>query len=420
MHYFNYKYRKLYVEDIPVETIANNIETPFYLYSYKTIIHHINRLKDALSDLDNLICFSVKSNDHLSILKIIQQQGIGFDVVSVGEIYKVLKVSQNLKNSVFAGAGKQEYEIKLAIENNIFLINVESFEEALLIDKIAKEKGVIQEIVLRVNPFVEVETHKYDITGSEGTKFGVSFEDVFKISYKIKKLKNLKLAGLHFHIGSQILKIEPYKEALQKITNIFLELRKDRYDMKYLDIGGGMGVIYNNEKPLTAYQFFSKIKKYLKKIQPAKIICEPGRFIMGNSAILVSKVLYLKKSGEKNFLIIDAAMNDLIRPALYNAYHKIVPVSIKNRKKMKCDIVGPVCESGDFLGLNRKIQKMKEEECLAIMTAGAYASTMSSNYNSRLKPSAILVKGNKYYLIRKKETYEDLIKNEILFDLSEK
>lgn len=417
MHFFKYKGKKLYVEDIPVETIAEKIGTPLYLYSYRTIIHHFQRLEEAFSDFEHLICFSVKSNDHLTILKILSDAGSGFDIVSGGELFKILKAGGKPEKTVFAGVGKRDDEIKFAIEKRIFLFNVESFKEAELIDKLAKEIGITQEIAFRVNPGVAVETHKYDVTGSEGTKFGIPEKDVFEIFEKAKNLKNLKLSGLHFHIGSQILNVKPYIEALEKIVNLCLELRKRGFDIKYLNIGGGLGVIYDKEKPLTAMQFSMKIRKYLKKIQPCKIILEPGRFIMGNSGILVTKVLYRKRSGGMNFLIVDAGMNDLIRPALYSAYHKIIPLSLKNRKKLRFDIVGPVCESGDFLGLERKIQIVEPGEYLAIMTTGAYGATMGSNYNSRLKPPAVIVKGRNFFLIRKRETLDELIKNEILIDL---
>lgn len=417
MHFFKYRNRKLYAEDIPVEVIAKEIGTPFYLYSHKTILHHFQRLKEAFSEFDHLICFSVKSNDHLTVLKVLADAGSGFDIVSGGELFKVLKAGGSPEKVVFAGVGKREDEIRFALENKIFLFNVESYQEAELINKIAGEMGIVQEIAFRVNPAVDVETHKYDITGSEGTKFGIPERDALEIFEKTKSLKNLKACGLHFHIGSQILNVRPYIVALEKIVTLFLELRKRGFPIKYLNIGGGLGVIYDKEKPLTAMQFSRRIRKYLRRIQPSRIILEPGRFIMGNSGILVTKVLYRKKSGGRNFLIVDAGMNDLIRPALYNAYHRIVPLSLTNRKKLKFDIVGPLCESGDFLGLGRKIPIVEPGEYLAVMTTGAYGATMGSNYNSRLKPPAIMVKGKKFFTIRKRESLDDLIKNEILVDL---
>lgn len=418
MHFFKYQKRKLYAEDIPVEIIAEEVGTPLYIYSHRTILHHFQRLKKAFSEFDTLICFSVKSNDHLTILKVLSDAGSGFDIVSGGELFKVLKAGGNPEKTVFAGVGKREDEIRFALENRIFLFNVESYDEAELINKIAGEMGMVQEIAFRVNPAVAVETHKYDITGSKGTKFGIPEENALEIFEKTKNLKNLRVCGLHFHIGSQILDVRPYIEALKKIVNLCLELRKRKFEIKYLNIGGGLGVIYDKEKPLTAMKFSMKIRKYLKKVQPCKIILEPGRFIMGNSGILVTKVLYKKKSGGRNFLIVDAGMNDLIRPALYNAYHKIVPLNLKNRRRLKFDIVGPVCESGDFLGLGRKIQDFEPGEYLAIMTAGAYGATMGSNYNSRPKPPAVIVKGKDFFVIRRRETLDELIRNEILIDLS--
>ncbi len=417
MHYFKYKGKKLYVEDLPVEEIAKEIGTPFYLYSYKTIIHHFERLKEAFSDFDSLICFSVKSNDHLTILKILSEAGSGFDIVSGGELFKVIKAGADPRKIVFAGVGKREDEIKFALQKRIFLFNVESFSEAELINKIAKEMGIFQEIAFRVNPAVKVETHKYDITGSAGTKFGIEEKEVLKIFEETKKFSNLKPCGVHFHLGSQILNVHPYIEALRKIVALAQELRRNGFEIKYLNIGGGLGVIYDRERPLTAKQFSKRIKKYLREIQPCKIILEPGRFIMGNSGILVTKVLYTKKSEKNVYFVVDAGMNDLIRPALYNAFHKIVTLSLKKRKWIKANVVGPVCESGDFLGLDRKIQMVKSGEYLAVMTAGAYGSTMGSNYNSRLKPSAILVKDRDYFLIRKRENFEDLVKNEILLEI---
>lgn len=418
MHFFKYKGKRLYAEEVRVEDIAEEVGTPFYLYSHRTIIHHFERLSSAFSEFDHLICFSVKSNDHLTILKILSDAGSGFDIVSGGELFKVLKAGGDPKKTVFAGVGKKEDEIRFALENRIFLFNVESLEEAELINKIAREMGIFQEIAFRVNPEVNVETHKYDITGSEGTKFGIPEEKALEIFEKARDLKNIIPSGIHFHIGSQILNVNPYISALKKAVNLCIELRRRKFEIKYLNIGGGLGVIYDKEKPLTAIQFSKKIRKYLKEILPCKIILEPGRFIMGNSGILVTKVLYRKKSGGRNFLIVDAGMNDLIRPALYNAYHKIAPITLKNRKKIKFDIVGPVCESGDFLGLERKLQLCNPGEHLAILTSGAYGATMGSNYNSRLKPPAVIVKGKEFFIIRRREVMEDLIENEILMDLS--
>ncbi|MGQ9618148.1 MAG: diaminopimelate decarboxylase [Candidatus Aminicenantia bacterium] len=417
MHFFKYRRKRLYVEDLPVEKIADRVGTPFYLYSYKTIIHHFERLKEAFSEFDSLICFSVKSNDHLTILRILSKAGSGFDIVSGGELFKVLKAGGDTRKVVFAGVGKREEEIRFAIERRVFLFNIESFGEAELINKICKEKDVVQEVAFRVNPGVEVETHKYDITGSRGTKFGIPEEEILEIFEKTKSLTNIKPAGLHFHLGSQLLDFRPYVEALKKKVHIFEKLRRMGFEMKYLNIGGGLGVIYDREKPMTAMKFSRKIRKYLKKVEPCKIILEPGRFIMGNSGILVTKVLYKKRSGGRTFLIVDAGMNDLIRPALYNAFHKIVPLNLKNRKKERVDIVGPVCESGDFLGLERDIQAVEPGEYLSVMTSGAYGATMGSNYNSRLKPPAVLVKGDKFFVIREREKPEDLIKNEILIDI---
>lgn len=410
MHYFFFKNNHLYCENVRIIDIVKKIKTPFYLYSHRTIYEHFNKIDEAFKDIPHIICYSLKANSNLSILKMLQKMGSGADIVSGGELYKALKAGIPAKKIVFAGVGKTDEEIEYAIKSDILMFNIESISEAEKINSIARKFKRKVDAALRINPDVDVDTHHYDITGKKENKFGLNIELGKKLFIRLNKLKNLNICGIHVHIGSQITKVTPYIMALKKVVKLIDDLDKIGIKIKRLNIGGGLGIIYKDETPSTAKEFADNILPLIKPLD-VTLILEPGRFIVGNAGILVTKVLYIKKGGVKNFVIVDAGMSDLIRPSLYGAYHNIIPI-IKTKGVIKVDVVGPICESGDFLGKDRELPKVKEGDFLAVMGAGAYGFTMASNYNARRRPAEIIVKDDKFWIARKRETYKDLIKGE--------
>jgi diaminopimelate decarboxylase len=410
MHEFKYKNNQLYCENFLVGKLAKAFGTPLYVYSYHTLVDHYLKLKSAFSQISPLICYSVKANSNLSILKALITKGAGLDIVSGGELSRAQKVGCSAEKIVYASVGKTNQEIYAAITSGILFFNVESLAELENINRIAKSLNKISRVAIRINPDVEVKTHKYITTGKITNKFGIDLESAYKILLLRAKFKNLSICGLHIHIGSQITQSAPFVEAIKKVANFIQRLKAKEIKLEYLNIGGGLGIIYDQEVPQTAQIYAGQIIPLLKKTG-LKIIMEPGRFIVGNAGILVVKVLYIKHTPKKKFIIVDGGMNDLVRPALYSAYHSIWPL-IKNSKTEKADLVGPICESGDFLAKERLIARVKEGDYLAVMSAGAYGFSMSSNYNSRLRSAEVMIKGNKTSLIRKRETFEDLIRNE--------
>ncbi len=410
MHDFKYKKDKLYCENIKVEELAKKFSTPLYIYSYHTLVDHYLKLRSAFSHIHPLICYSVKANSNLSILKVLVSQGAGLDIVSGGELYRALKVGCPAQKIVYASVGKTDKEIATAISKGIFFFNVESLAELENINRISARLKKITRAAIRLNPDVEAKTHKYVITGKITNKFGIDLESAYKILLLRGKFKNLNICGLHIHIGSQITESAPFVAALKKVSDFIQRLKHQGVKLEYLNIGGGLGIVYDRETPQTAQIYAAKIIPLLKKTG-LKIIMEPGRFIAGNAGILVTKVIYIKHTPKKKFIIVDAGMNDLIRPALYSAHHRILSLR-KNLKSEKADVVGPICESGDFLAKERYIAKVKEGDYLAVMGAGAYGFSMSSNYNSRLRAAEVMVAKDKISLIRKRESFEDLIRNE--------
>ncbi len=410
MHDFKYKKNKLYCENIKVEDLAKNFSTPLYVYSQHTLIDHYLKLKAAFSVINPLICYSVKANSNLSILKALIAQGAGLDIVSGGELFRAQKAVCPAQRIVYASVGKTDKEISAAIGCGILFFNVESLAELKNINRIARGLNKITRVAIRINPDVEAKTHKYISTGKITNKFGIDLGSAYEILLLRAKFKNLNICGLHIHIGSQITQSAPFVEAIKKVSNFIQRLKSKGIVLEYLNIGGGLGIIYDHEAPQTAQIYAHEIIPLLKKTG-LKIIMEPGRFIVGNAGILVVKVLYIKHTPKKKFIIIDGGMNDLIRPALYSAYHNIWPLT-KISKTEKADVVGPICESGDFLAKERLVAKVKEGDYLAVMSAGAYGFSMSSNYNSRLRPAEIMINGHKISVIRKRETFEDLIRNE--------
>lgn len=414
MHEFKYKRNNLYCENIRIQDLAQAFGTPLYVYSYHTLIDHFVKLENAFRQINPLICYSVKANSNLALLKALIDKGAGLDIVSGGELFRAIKVGCPPEKIVYASVGKTDKEIEEAIRRGILFFNVESLPELENINCIARQLNKITNVAIRINPDVEPKTHKFITTGKITNKFGIDFKTAYRILLMRNKFSHIKISGLHIHIGSQITESTPYVSAITKMVDFILQLERKGIDLEYLNIGGGLGIIYDKETPQTAQKFAKEILPLLKKTN-LKIILEPGRFIVGNAGILVTKVLYIKSTPKKKFIIVDAGMNDLIRPALYNAYHNILPLRATRdvrRATERVDIVGPICESADFFGKDRRLPKVKEGDCLAVMGAGAYGFSMSSNYNSRRRAQELLVVKDKEFVIRKRETQEDLVRNE--------
>ncbi|BCB95403.1 diaminopimelate decarboxylase [Dissulfurispira thermophila] len=413
MHLFEYKNRELYAEDVPVRKIVREFGTPIYIYSYNTLLNHFKAYESAFGNFPHIICFALKANSNAAIIKLFAKNGGGADVVSGGELFRALKAGIPAKKIVYAGVGKTEEEIIYALKNKILMFNVESEDELREIDRIAAKTKTIAPIALRINPDIDPETHPYISTGLKKHKFGIPIENALEYYKLANNLKHIEIVGIHKHIGSQLTKVSPFVDALKRILILVDELTRQGIRISYLDIGGGLGITYKDEVPPNPSQLAKNILPLLKD-RKLTIVLEPGRSIVGNAGILVTKTLYLKEGQEKTFVIVDAGMNDLMRPTLYGAYHHIQPVVKNKRDKIIADIVGPICESGDFLAKDREIQKVKNGEYLAVMSAGAYGFAMSSNYNSRPKAAEVMVKGKKYELIRKRETFNDIIRGEII------
>lgn len=411
MHYFQFKGKELYAEEIPVKKLAKKFGTPLYIYSQKTIERHVNAYKEAFKDTGHIICYAVKANSNLSILRLLGRMGCGADVISGGELFRALKAGIRPQKIVYAGVGKTEEEIRYALKAGILMFNVESSEELKEINRIAGIMKKKAPVALRVNPDIDAKTHPYISTGLKKHKFGIPMEEALESYLLARELKNIEIKGIHKHIGSQITEVQPFVDALKSLLLLVDELDSHGIKIKYIDMGGGLGIPYKDEEPPHPSELAREVKKLLKG-KNLTLIVEPGRSIIGNAGILVTRVLYHKKTKEKNFIIVDAGMNDLIRPTLYSAYHEIVPVERKNKEKIVADIVGPICESGDFFAKDREIETPEQGGFLAIMSAGAYGFSMSSNYNSRPRAAEVLVKGKRAILIRKRETYQELIKGE--------
>ena len=411
MHEFNFKDNELYCENIRVSDIAKEVATPFYLYSYKTLIDHYKKIRAAFSSIDPLICFSIKSNSNIAVLRALVKNGAGLDIVSGGELYRAKLAGVSAKKVVYAGVGKKRDEIEAAIKFGILFFNIESEEELEEIEKAAAKFSKKVNIAIRINPDVMPKTHRYIATGKGESKFGLDFETAHKIFNSGWRYPHLLMRGVHVHVGSQLLNAEPFIEAIKKVLEF---LKTHKIEVDYFNIGGGLGIVYSMENPQTAKSFAKSILPMLKNSK-LKIILEPGRFISGNSGILVTKVLYTKRTPRKTFVIVDGAMSDLIRPSLYEAYHKIVPVRVDENSSQtaeKVDIVGPICETGDFLGKERYLPGMPKGSLVAVMAAGAYGFSMSSNYNSRPRGAEVMVIKNRFYIIKKAEGYKDLVRGE--------
>jgi diaminopimelate decarboxylase len=407
MHFFRYRGSELYAEDVPVREIAEAVGTPLYIYSSRTLTRHIQAYKKAFDGYPSTVCFALKANSNPAILRLLAKEGCGADVVSGGELYLAKKAGIPSGKIVYAGVGKTEDEIAAALKAKILMFNVESADELEAIDRVAERLGVRAPIALRVNPDIDPQTHPYISTGLKKNKFGIPIEDALEYYRTARKMKNINVLGIHKHIGSQITKISPFVDALKRVIDLAKVLRQHSIDIKNIDIGGGLGITYRDEKPPAPAELSRAVVPLLKECG-CNVILEPGRSIVGNAGIFVTSVLYIKKNPEKEFVIVDGGMNDLLRPSLYNAYHDLLPVRRNRRTKVLADIVGPICESGDFLAKERMINRPSRGDLLAIMSAGAYGFAMSSNYNSRQRPAEVLVDGGRFFVVRERETYRDL------------
>ncbi|MCK9424953.1 MAG: diaminopimelate decarboxylase [Ignavibacteriaceae bacterium] len=411
--YFTYKNNKLYCEEVAVAEIVKQTGTPTYIYSKNYFEDAYKEFDAAFGEIPHIIFYAAKANFNLSVIKTFLQLGSGVDVNSEGELYRALKAGANAKEIILTSVGKTRNEIKLGLEHDVLMIKAESEEEVILINEIAASMNTVARVAIRVNPDVDAKTHPYISTGLSENKFGVNSETALRIFRMQSELKNIRFTGIDMHIGSQITSVSPFVEAVEKLSNLFMILKKEGIELIHFDIGGGIGIQYKDEKTFSVKEFARAILPTLKSLN-CKIIFEPGRYLTANAGILVTEVLYTKKNQNKNFLVVDAAMTDLLRPSIYGAYHHIQPVEIdKTKKEIVADVVGPVCESGDFLAKERAIQKSVHGDLLAVMSAGAYGMVMASNYNARRRPAEILVDGNKFSVIRSRETLDHLLFDEV-------
>ena len=413
---FHYRDGALHGEEVDLQALARRYGTPLYVYSRATVERNWRAFDDAFGALPHLVCFAVKANANLAILKLFATMGGGADVVSGGELFRALCAGIPPERIVFAGVGKDREEMAEALKADILMFNVESSQELHLLNQVAKEMGMVARVALRVNPDIDPKTHPYISTGLKKSKFGIDISLALEEYQLALTLPHIEIIGIHQHIGSQITEVSPFVESLERTSALIEELRKLQIDIRYLDMGGGLGIPYGDETPPHPTEMAQAVTPMLKALG-CTIIFEPGRVIAGNAGILVTRVLYTKQTAVKHFVIVDAGMNDLIRPSLYDSYHAIQPVrQLEGRQRITVDVVGPVCESGDFLAKDREISMVEPGELLAVMSAGAYGFAMASNYNARPRPAEVLVKGNRHFLIRARESYEDLIRGEAIPD----
>ncbi len=409
--FFSYRNSELFVEDVPLSRLAAEYGTPLYVYSRGHMLSQYRGLVEAMSRFSPLVCYSVKANSNGTVIKTFLDEGAGLDIVSGGELFRALRAGADASRIVFAGVGKTVKDIEYALGEGILFFTVESEQEAARISECATRLGVTGRVAFRVNPDVDPLTHQYISTGKKENKFGMDPERITRACGMAAGLPNLEIVGIHAHIGSQILSPKPFGEALAKLAGICRKLRADYPSMRYLDIGGGIGISYENgQAPLAPAAFAAEIAPYLDEIGMS-VVMEPGRCLVGNAGTLVCNIEYIKESAEKKFVIVDAAMNDLVRPSLYSAFHDIVPLR-EGQGAMRVDVVGPICESGDFLAKDRDIPAVKAGDKLAVMSAGAYGFSMSSQYNSRPRAAEVMVDGAESFVIRQRETWDDLVARE--------
>jgi diaminopimelate decarboxylase len=428
MHHFQYRNNKLFCEGVAIESLAEKFGTPLYVYSQATLTDHYRKLDTALAPLDHMICFAMKANSNLAVMRVLANLGSGFDLVSGGELQRVIAAGGDPRKCAFAGVGKTEEEIEFALRQGIYTFNAESEPELMRINKVAARLKKVAPVAVRVNPNIDAHTHAKITTGTYENKFGIQFEQVEGVYARASKLKNLRLRGLQMHIGSQLTSVNPYEQAVEKVLPMVTKLAA-KYKFEFFSIGGGLGIIYNPALAsgsaewwkssaakglLTPATYAAKVVPLLKPLG-LKILIEPGRFIVGNAGALVARVEYVKRTGKKNFVIVDAAMNDLIRPAFYDSYHEIVPLRQGRNgasKTIPSDVVGPICESGDFFCKDRPLPKLDEGDYLALLSAGAYGFVMASNYNARALAAEVLVNGKQASVVRERQKVKDIWRDE--------
>jgi diaminopimelate decarboxylase len=427
MHDFRYVGNQLWCERVPLASLARKYGTPLYVYSQHTLTDHFQKLDRALADLDHLVCFAAKSNSNQSVLRVLAGLGSGFDVVSAGELQRIEAAGGDPRRCIFAGVGKTESEIDYALRQGVYCFNAESEAELERINRVAARRKTLAPVAVRVNPDVEAHTHKKITTGTYENKFGIAFEKIEGVYERAARLRHLRLRGLQMHIGSQITQVAPFEQAVRKVVPLVRRLGQ-KHSLEFLSIGGGLGIVYQpalasgpaawwRTAPardiLTPRRYADHLVPLLRPLG-MRILLEPGRFIAGNAGVLVTRVEYVKRTGRKNFLIVDAAMNDLIRPAFYDAYHEIVPLSRKRTGRIKSDVVGPICESGDYFCHDRPLPRMRQGDYLALLSAGAYASVMASNYNTRCLAGEVLVDGRNAALVRARQPVQEIWRRETI------
>ena len=418
MHHFEYRNGEMHAEGVPLKRIAKEVGTPAYVYSLATLRRHYQVFDRAFAQVRHIVCFSVKANSNLALLRFFANEGSGFDIVSGGELFRALKVGADPKKIVFSGVGKKKEEIEYALNAGILMFNVESEPELVALNEIAAGVGKKAPISLRINPDVDPQTHPYISTGMKKAKFGIDITKSIDMYKRAAALKNIDVVGVDCHIGSQLTSVSPFVDALAKVREyldrvLVGELKKEGAQIRYLDLGGGLGINYHDETPPLPEEYAKAIIQGLEGLD-ITLILEPGRVIVGNAGILLTEVQYVKETDAKKFVIIDGGMNDLIRPALYGSYQAIQPVVESRAERIVADVVGPICESGDFFAKDREIHRPQRGDLLAVMSVGAYGFTMASNYNSHPKPPEVLADGDRYYVVRKRESFDDLINGEAI------
>ncbi len=416
MHSFRYEGPELVCEQVPVRAIAEKVGTPFYLYSHETLLNHYRAYDHAFSTIPHVIAFAMKANSNLAVLRLLAKQGAGADIVSGGELYRALEAGIDARKIVFAGVGKTAAEIRYALESGILLFDVESADELRAIDRVAAGLGRRAPVALRINPDIDPKTHPYISTGMKENKFGIAIDQALGEYEIAKTLTHIDIVGVHQHIGSQLTDVTPYIDALKRLLELVERLRAAGIAITYLNIGGGLGITYQDETPPLPKDLAAAVGPLIKDLK-CVLVLEPGRSIVGNAGILVTQVLYLKPGDGKRFVIVDAGMNDLIRPSLYGAYHQIQPVTRRSGAGMiVADVVGPVCESADFLAKDRELPDCHSGDLLAVMSAGAYGFVMASNYNARPRVAEVMVQGDRFEVVRARESYADLVRGERIPD----
>ncbi len=411
MHLFNYKNGTLFCEDVPIPQITEKVGTPFYLYSKNTLLRHYQRLEESLAGIDHIICYAIKANPSLAICKVMADAGSGAEIVSGGELHRAARVEIPPEKIVFNGNGKTAEELRAALDYDILMFNIDSESELNLLNRIAAEKGRTARVALRVNPDIDPRTHPYISTGLKENKFGIAIENALDLYKEASAMPNIEVVGIHNHIGSQIVELSPFVEGLERMMLLVVELKRIGLQLRYVDMGGGIGITYSEETPPSFEEYVSAIRPHVEG-SGLTLIVEPGRVIVGNAGILVARVLHVKASAGKNFVVVDAAMNDLIRPSVYGAYHRIIPVEERHEDgagTMVADVVGGICESTDFFARGRELPELRSGELIAVMSAGAYGSAMSSNYNSRPLIAEVMVDGTETRIIRRRQTLDEMV-----------